>query len=204
MRVIKTNVTRTCAVCERTLLMGEQTARFSPDGHEYVDVCPLCSDVALDYGWVREGHPVSVALQTPGRRRRQKTLWQTLLGSRDEEPEPVVSEPILRRLDDDELALVEAADLFNQSQFRRTIAGVSKSLGPPSASIVPLSGVNAETVLTFAWDITWYQYRVSPESGQPVRIAERGQDADEIEPAYRAWNATVDDDGRLMPNIARI
>jgi hypothetical protein len=204
MRVIKSNVARTCAVCERTLLMGEQSTRFSPDGQEYVDVCPLCSDVALDYGWVREGHPVSVALQTPGRRRRQKTLWQTLLGAREEEPDPVVSEPILRRLDDDELALVEAADLFNQSQFRRTIAGVSKSLGAPNASIVPLSGVNAETVLTFAWDITWYQYRVSPESGQPVRIAERGQDTDEIEPAYREWNATVDDDGRVMPNIARV
>jgi hypothetical protein len=204
MRVTKANVTRTCAVCERTLLMGEQTVRFSPDGHEYVDVCPLCSEVALDYGWVREGNPVSVALQATGRRKRQKTLWQTLLGARHEEPETVVADPILRRLDDEELALVEAADLFNQSQFRRTIAGVSKSLGPPSASIVPLSGVNAETVLTFAWDITWYQYRVSPESGQPVRIAERGHDADEIEPAFTHWNATVDDDGRLMPNLVRI
>jgi hypothetical protein len=204
MRVTKANVTRTCAVCERTLLMGEQTSRFSPDGHEYVDVCPLCSDVAFEYGWVREGNPVSVALQATGRRRRQKTLWQTLLGARHEELETVVTEPILRRLDDDELALVEAADLFNQSQFRRTIAGVSKSLGAPNASIVPLSGVNAETVLTFAWDITWYQYRVSPESGQPVRIAERGHDADEIESAFTHWNATVDDDGRLMPNLVRI
>ena len=32
MRVTKANVTRTCAVCERTLLMGEHTLRFSPDG----------------------------------------------------------------------------------------------------------------------------------------------------------------------------
>ncbi|MGL6280519.1 MAG: hypothetical protein ACRC50_13320 [Gaiella sp.] len=204
MRVTKANVTSTCAVCERTLLMGEQTSRFSPDGHDYVDVCPLCSETALDYGWVREGNPISVALQSSGRRKRQKTLWQALLGARTEEPEPVASEPILRRLDDEELALVEAADLFNQSQFRRTIAGVSKSLGPPNASIVPLSGVNAETVLTFAWDITWYQYRVSPESGQPVRIAERGHDAEEIEPAYTEWNASVDDDGRLTPNLVRI
>ena len=50
-RVTKSNVTRTCAICERTLLMGEHTLRYSPDGHEFVDVCPLCS--------VR---PVSVAL----------------------------------------------------------------------------------------------------------------------------------------------
>ena len=117
---------------------------------------------------------------------------------------PVVAEPILRRLSDGELALVEAADLFNQSQFRRTIAGVSKSLGAPNASIVPLSGVNAETVLTFAWDITWYQYRVSPESGLPVRIAERGHDATEIEASYTQWNASVEDDGRVVPELVRV
>ena len=88
MRVTKANVTRTCAVCERTLLMGEHTLRFSPDGHEFVDVCPLCSDVALDSGWVREGHAVSPALQQHPRRKRQRTLWQTLLGAGDPLYEP--------------------------------------------------------------------------------------------------------------------
>ena len=140
MRVTKANVTRICAVCERTLLMGEHTLRFSPDGEEFVDVCPLCSEVALDHGWVREGHAVSPALQQQPRKRRQKTLWQTLLGAREEETEPVVTEPVLRRLSDDELALVEAADLFNQSTFRRTVAGVARSLGQPKVSIVPLPG----------------------------------------------------------------
>jgi hypothetical protein len=205
MRVTKASVTRFCAVCERTLLMGEQAIRFSPDGHEFVDVCTLCQEVALDHGWVREGLAVSVALQQPTtRRRRQKTLWQTLLGARQEEPVPVVSEPILRRLSDDEISLVEAAELFNQSQFRRTVTGVARSLGSPNVSIVPLSGVNAETVLTFAWDITWYQYRVTPESAQPVRIAERGHDADEIESSFTRWNATLDEDGRLVPDLVRV
>ncbi len=206
MRVTKATVTRTCAVCERTLLMGEHTLRFSPDGQSFVDVCPLCAEVALDHGWVREGHAVSAALQSGagGRRRRQKTLWQALLGAREDEREPVVADPILRRLSDDELALVEAADLFNQSTFRRTIAGVSKSLGEPKASIVPLPGVNAETVLTFAWDITWYQYRVSPEASQPVRIAERGHDVDEIDPGYQDWNAHLDASGRLVPALATV
>ena len=204
MRVTKANVTRTCAVCERTLLMGEHTLRYSPDGHEYVDVCPLCNDIALEHGWVREGHAVSAALQQQPRRRRQKTLWQVLLGARDEEAEPVVSEPILRRLSDDELTLVEAADLFNQSDFRRTVAGVAKSLGEPKVSIVPLAGVNAETVLTFAWDITWYQYRVTPDATQPVRIADRGHDVDEVEPAYVHWNARFDETGRLVPELATV
>ena len=85
-----------------------------------------------------------------------------------------------------------------------TIAGVAKALGEPQASITPLSGVNAEMVLTFAWDISWYQYRVSPESSQPVRVAERGQDIADLEPSFQHWNATVTEDGRLIPSIERI
>jgi hypothetical protein len=204
MRVIRSTVAPVCAVCERTLLQGEHAVRFSPDGHGFVDVCPLCHDVALDSGWVREGIAVSPTFTPTPRRRRQKTLWQALLGAREEEPEPVVTEPILRRLSDDEIALVEAAELFNQSQFRRTVAGVARSLGDPTVSIVPLSGVNAETVITVVWDLTWYQYRVSPESGQPVRIAERGQDPGEIEPEFTAWNALLEDDGRLVPDLVRV
>ena len=201
MRVTKANVTRICAVCERTLLMGEHTLRFSPDGAEFVDVCPLCSEVALDHGWVREGHAVSPALQQQSRKRRQKTLWQTLLGAREEAAEPVLAEPVMRRLSDDELALVEAADLFNQSTFRRTVAGVARSLGEPRVSIVPLPGVNAETLLTFAWDITWYQYRITPDAAQPVRIADRGHDIGEVESAYAHWNARFDETGRLVPDL---
>jgi len=206
MRVTKASTNSVCAVCERTLLMGEQAYRFSPDGSAYVDVCPLCQEVALDHGWVREGVNVSPALQQqPLRRRRQKSLWATLLGARDEpEAAPVVTEPILRRLSDEEVALVEAAELFNASQFRRTIAGVAKSLGEPQVSIMPLSGVNAELLLTFAWDISWYQYRVSPEAAQPVRIAERGQDPSELAGAVTDWNASLSEDGRLVPDIARV
>jgi hypothetical protein len=100
--------------------------------------------------------------------------------------------------------LVEAAELFNATQFRRTIAGVGRALGEAKASIIPLSGVNAEVVLTFGWDLSWYQYRVSPESAQPVRIAERGQDLSELDPGYREWNATVTEDGRIVPNIERL
>ena len=204
MRVIKTTATRTCVVCERTLLQGEHALRYSPDGAGYVDVCPLCTDAATDHGWVKEGVSVSPMLQVPPRRRRQRSLWQSILGAREEETEPVVSEPILRRLGDDEIALVEAAELFNATQFRRTIAGVAKALGEPQASIIPLSGVNSEMVLTFAWDISWYQYRVSPESSQPVRVAERGQDIADLEPSFQHWNATVTEDGRLIPSIDRV
>src|SRR5262249_8504703 len=39
MRVTKASVMRVCAICERTLLMGEHALRFSPDGEQDVDVC---------------------------------------------------------------------------------------------------------------------------------------------------------------------
>jgi hypothetical protein len=204
MRVTKVSVTRTCAICDRTLLMGEHTTRFSPDGSEHVDVCQLCQGVALDHGWVREGQAVSAALQSPARRKRQKPLWQALLGAREEEPEPVVTEPVLRRLSDDEIALVECAEVFNQSQFRRTIAGVAKSLGEPRVSILQLPGANSESVVTFAWEITWYQYRVSPEASQPVRIEDRGQDIDDLTGAFVDWNARLDDGARLVPDLVRV
>jgi hypothetical protein len=204
MRVIKTTATRTCVICERTLLQGEHALRYSPDGSRFVDVCPLCTDVAADHGWVKEGVSISPMVHQPARRRRQRSLWHSLLGSQEEELEPVVSEPILRRLGNDEMALVEAAELFNATQFRRTIAGVGKALGEPRASITPLAGVNSEMVLTFAWDISWYQYRVSPESAQAVRIAERGQDISDLDDSFQNWNATVTEDGRLIPSIERV
>ena len=39
-------------------------------------------------------------------------------------------------------------------------------------------GVNQDIVITVAWDISWYQYRVTPDSTQPVRLAERGHEPD--------------------------
>lgn len=202
MRVTRVAATRACAICERTLLMGEHTTRFAPDGGGYVDVCPLCQEIAVEHGWIREGSPTSLTVPVDPRRRRRS--WSSLLGGRRAEDAPVAPEPILRRLSEAELEVVEAADLFNGSAYRRTVAGIAKSLGPPQASIVPLSGVSGEMVITVAWEISWYQYRVTPESVQPVRLAERGHDVNELEGAFRQWNAQLAEDGRLMPDIARV
>jgi hypothetical protein len=58
--------------------------------------------------------------------------------------------------------------------------------------------------VTVAWDLSWYQYRVSPESAQPVRLEARGHELDELEPGFKDWNTRVEDEGRLVPDIARI
>ena len=204
MRITRQAVTalRTCAICERTLLVGERSVRYSPDGERFVDVCPLCQETALEHGWIKEGSPTTPVVAD--RRRRRSWLASIFGETRRPAVEPVVDEPILRRLSEPELAMVEAADLFNESAFRRTIAGIAKSLGEPKASIVPLSGTSSEVVLTVAWDISWYQYRVSPDSAQPVRLAERGHEPRELDANFTAWNAKLTQDGRIAPEISPV
>jgi hypothetical protein len=184
--------------------MGERTVRFSSNGAgRMVDVCQLCQGTAAEHGWVKEGSPTTPTI-TPERRRTSRFSLASLLGARVGAEAPVASEPILRRLSESELAIVEAADHFNASQFRRTVGGIAKSLGVPRVSITPLSGVNQEIVITVAWDISWYQYRVTPDSGQPVRLAERGHEPDDLDASFTGWNAHVEADGRVVPDIARV
>jgi hypothetical protein len=189
----------TCAVCERSLLLGEQPIRFSPDGGELVDVCPLCLQTALDHGWVREGGP---SLPTYQAERRRRGWLGSFLRSQPRAAE-TIDEPLLRRLPKPDQALVEAAGIFNESVFRRTVEGIARSLGPPQVSLVALSGLNTEVVLTIAWEISWYQYRVNFEAPQPVRLAEKGFDPEELEEGFLDWNASLTEDGRIVPDVAR-
>ena len=185
--------------------MGERAVRFAPEeGADLVDVCPLCQDIALEHGWLKEGTPTTPVVA--GDRRRRRRGLPELLGLRRAVVADNVTppEPILRRLSEDEVALLEAADLFNGSTYRRTVGGIAKSLGDARASIVPLSGAAGEIAVTVAWDLSWYQYRVSPESAQPVRLERRGHELEELEDTFKTWNARVEDEGRLVPEIARI
>jgi len=202
-RITSTTATRTCAICERTLLLGERAIRFAPNGVDFVDVCPLCQEQAVEYGWLKEGSPTSPTV--PDARRRRGLSLRTLFDTRRGAQETTVApEPILRRLSEPELAMVAAADIFNSSTYSRTVGGIARSLGSPRASIVPLSGVRSELVVTVVWDISWYQYRVSLESAQPVRLVDRGHDPGDLEASFKTWNAHLEDDGRLVPDIARL
>ncbi len=200
-QLTRQSVQRVCAVCERTLLTGERALRFAPDGERFVDVCPLCQGLAIEHGWIKEGSPTSPTV--PSQRRRRRGLG-SLFDPRRQPPEPVVAEPILRRLSAPEQQMVEAADIFNASDYRRTVAGIAKSLGEPRASIVPLSGGRSELIVTVGWDISWYQYRVTPDSAQPVRLAERGHELVELDAGYKRWNAHIEPDGRLVPEISPV
>src|SRR5690242_7493339 len=112
MRVTKVATTRSCAVCERTLLMGERAVSFAPtEGAELVDVCPLCQELAIEAGWIKEGAPTTPTLENGRRRRKRKRNLSEFLGlSRSAEEESLArQEPILRKLSEPEVALLEAA-----------------------------------------------------------------------------------------------
>src|ERR1022692_2573272 len=185
--------------------MGERAIRYAPeDGAELVDVCPLCQDTALEHGWIKEGTPTSPTVPGPRKRRRRglgEFLGLTRAGAEESVAPP---EPIPRRPSVGDAALLEPAHLFNASSYRRTVGGISKSLGEARASIIALSGDAGEMAVTVAWDISWYQYRVPPDSGQPVRLERRGHELEELEAGFKDWNAGIDDDGRLIPEIARL
>jgi hypothetical protein len=191
-----------CAVCERTLLLGERAIRFAPDGNdEFVDVCQLCQETALDHGWTREGDPLGPAVGRHARRRRALSLGGIFGGHRPPAAESIVAEPVLRRLSHDEQAMVEAASLFNSSDGVRTIEGIARSLGDPQVSIVVLSGSSPDIVLTFVWDLAWYQYRVNRDATQPLRLTDRGTEPDEVADSFKVWNASFEPGRGIVPDL---
>jgi hypothetical protein len=183
-----------CAICGRTLLVGEDTTRFSPDGIEYLDVCPLCRGHAMEAGWYREGDTsLPVRAVQP-----RKGFFARLFGAPQASP-PAVAQPMLSRLSPDQQSIVEAAALFNGSPHRRTVEGLMRSLGTPHAAVGATE--SGETGIVVAWDISWYRYRVIPDASDPVQMVERGFDAAELG-ADHDWNADVDAAGRLVPRVA--
>ena len=120
----------TCAICERTLLLGERTTRFAPEGEDFLDVCPLCHEIAAEHGLGQGGQPDDADFEEEPRRKLQPRRVSRP-APRDPD-DSLAPEPILRRLSDQERAMVEAAELFNASPYRRTVGGIGKSLGEPT------------------------------------------------------------------------
>jgi hypothetical protein len=186
-----------CAICERTILLGEEALRFADRGRPHT-VCRLCANEAALAGWVEEGRaapPPVTAQRAPGllerlRRRDPGTL----------DPADPVRAP--RGLGtDDELArattMLIGVETFNASPYRGTIAGISKSLGQPRVSVVAFGGRRPGAAITIAWDLSWYRYLVEPGGLPEVRLDERGDALAELAPRWREWNARTLRDGSI-------
>lgn len=96
--------------------------------------------------------------------------------------------------------LNHAIAAFNASEFRRTVGGLNRSLGPPRASGLAVrtrSGASGARI-TVAWELAWYQWEIGPgKRGAAIRQSGKGETIDQLRAADRTWNLQVADDGEL-------
>ncbi|MEX2197000.1 MAG: hypothetical protein WD844_17130 [Thermoleophilaceae bacterium] len=123
-------------------------------------------------------------------------------------PEPAAAEPPRRRRREArhvravptnaEVKVERAIEVFNESEFPRKIAGITRSLGEPWVSATPDAASPSEVTVIVAWELSWYRYRVDlGDADEPVLLVSKGLELDEIEPELKEWNASAAADGRL-------
>jgi hypothetical protein len=110
-----------------------------------------------------------------------------------------------RPLDDEEADLspisrFERAILrFNVSEAGRTVAGLTRTLGPPSVSVGASASGPRDVRITVAWELTWYQWGVDlGDELRPVFQIAKGYEISELDPSARQWNATAVEGGRVV------
>lgn len=153
--------------------------------------------------------------EEPSPRERLKGLFAARDGSADPPPPPapiVDAAPVPlpdpagrgmrpRRLQPDispTTRFERAIARFNASEAGRTVAGLTRTLGAPSASVGDLAGAEDVVRVTVAWELTWYQWGVDlGDELRPVYELSKGFEVDEIDAAARQWNASAHD-GRIV------
>ncbi len=94
--------------------------------------------------------------------------------------------------------IASAIEVFNNSEHRRTVAGVARSLGAPTVSIHPNEDHLSLVDIVAAWELCWYRYEVDLSDEVPlVRVAAQGYELDELSPHEREPNAAYDEHGAL-------
>ena len=206
MRVTKVGTMRVCAICERTLLMGERAVRFAPEeGAELVDVCPLCQEIArrarLDQG--RDADDADV----PGDRKRRRRGFGELLGLAPRRTARPLTppEPILRRLSErrgraargrrplQRQHLPPHGRRHREEPRRRRRRASSRSRATPASWRSPSPGTSRGTSTASA--------RTRPSRSGSSAAATSSTSSRR---RFKEWNAHVEDDGRLVPEIARL
>ena len=212
-----------CAVCGRRLLPGERPITFLTRDGEEVEVCELCKARAEAAGWLRPDEAAAAGGVTAGRDRRRSRGAQVFggfLGRRqqaqehdpeepqpDHAPEPWAAAAGGQPEPEPELeppptgtTVADAVYAFNHSDHRRTVAGLTRTLGAPRATgLLRKGNGDGDAVrLTIAWEITWYQWEVSVSGrNHEVRESGKGDTIDQLGTADRAWNLMAAADGTL-------
>ena len=134
--------------------------------------------------------------RAPRRREREPTRRE----ARRLEREPAAREPRHVRAVPmgAEQRIAAAIEVFNNSEHRRTVAGVARSLGAPTVSIHPNDDHRSVVQIVASWELCWYRYDVDLSDEEPVvRLAAQGYELDELSVRERRANAAYDQHGAL-------
>ncbi len=102
-----------------------------------------------------------------------------------------------------EVKVERALELFNGSGHQRTVAGLARTLGNPWVSALPDPAQASAVSVLVAWELSWYRYRVDlGDEADPVMMLDKGEEIDQIEESLRAWNAGLDEEGRVVAGKA--
>jgi hypothetical protein len=193
-----------CSICGRTILSGERVHGFL-DGRDQRSVCELCLARAERLGW-RPGDepaPEPDGHSHEGRLRRLLHRRARRPGAPAPASSPAALAPRRRPLPPpvDELGFTpfeRAVARFNSSEAGRTVAGLTRTLGVPRASVGASAGAPAEVRITVAWDLSWYQWSVDiADELSPVAELGKGGEVEQLDAAAKQWNASVERDGKL-------
>lgn len=103
-----------------------------------------------------------------------------------------------------EAKVERALEIFNASEYRRTVAGLVRTLGEPWVTALPRLEATGEVAVVVAWELSWYQYRVDlGDSDEPVTLVRKGQEIDELDAPLRQWNSSAGPDGALESGAPR-
>jgi hypothetical protein len=102
-----------------------------------------------------------------------------------------------------EVKVERALELFNGSGHQRTVAGLARTLGQPWVSAMPDPAQASAVSVLVAWELSWYRYRVDlGDEADPVMMLDKGEELDQIDESLRAWNAGLDNEGRVVAGHA--
>ena len=102
-----------------------------------------------------------------------------------------------------EAKVERALELFNASEYSRTVGGLMRTLGEPWVAAFPAPGSSSEVSVVVAWELSWYHYRVDLGEADPVALTDKGKELSELSEDQRRWNAVSDRDGMLALGVPR-
>jgi hypothetical protein len=98
-----------------------------------------------------------------------------------------------------DLKTARALDVFNASQYPRTVAGVSRSLGLPFVVVRPSTSSGSLVSIVVGWELCWYRYEVDlADEASGVRLSAQGDELADLDTEDQLPNAAADDLGMLV------